>query len=153
MPQSSLQASWDSQHPRPDLRLLVIEPHDLGSATLARLEEVGWGLCHVTVPPFLQSGTIPQYTLSYRWRAVVCVILCRHLVPSKLYVWNMTQYSTLLWLDSDTLVVTSLHTLLARADRSMSMSYTHKVQMVMVVCAQVGQSTGPEARSQNRDGA
>ena len=121
VPQSSLQASWDSQHPRPDLRLLVIEPHDLGSATLAKLEEVGWGLCHVTVPPFLQSGTIPQYTLSYRWLAVVCVILCRHLVPSKLYVWNMTQYSALLWLDSDTLVVTSLHTLLARADRSMSM--------------------------------
>ena len=77
VPQSSLQASWDSQHPRPDLRLLVIEPHDLGSATLAKLEEVGWGLCHVTVPPFLQSGTIPQYTLSYRWLAVVC-----HLVPS-----------------------------------------------------------------------
>ena len=121
MPQSSLQASWDSQHPRPDLRLLVIEPHDLASATLAKLEEVGWGLCHVTVPPFLQSGTIPQYTLSYRWLAVVCVILCCHLVTSKLYVWNMTQYSALLWLDSDTLVVTSLHTLLARADRSMSM--------------------------------
>merc|ERR1711994_203835 len=32
----------------------------------------------------------------------------------------MTQYSTLLWLDSDTLVVRSLHSLLARADRSMS---------------------------------
>ena len=75
VPQSSLQASWDSQHPRPDLRLLVIEPHDLASATLAKLEEVGWGLCHVTVPLFLQSGTIPQYTLSYRWLAVVCVIM------------------------------------------------------------------------------
>ena len=73
------------------------------------------------------------------------------LSPSKLYVWNMTQYSTLLWLDSDTLVVRSLHSLLARADRSMS--YTHQVQMFMVLCAQVGQSAGPETRSQNRDGA
>ena len=31
---------------------------------------------------------------------------------SKLLVWNMTQYSSVLWLDSDTLVVASLHTLL-----------------------------------------
>ena len=49
-----------------------------------------------------KAGTIPQYTLSY----------------SKLFVWNMTMYERLLWLDSDCLVVNSLHKLLARANRS-----------------------------------
>ena len=85
--QSSVQASWDSQHPRPDLRLLVIEPHDLASATLAKLEEVGWGLCHVTVPPFMQRGTIPQYTLSYRWQSAVVL----EKVPSEAVVATFNQ--------------------------------------------------------------
>ena len=50
----------------------------------------------------LKAGTIPQYTLSY----------------SKLFVWNMTMYEKLLWLDSDCLVVKSLDRILARASRS-----------------------------------
>ena len=50
----------------------------------------------------VKAGTIPQYTLSY----------------SKLFVWNMTMYERLLWLDSDCLVVKSLDRILARANRS-----------------------------------
>ena len=44
---------------------------------------------------------MPHYALSY----------------SKLFVWNMTQYGTLLWLDSDTIVARSIHKLFLRADR------------------------------------
>ena len=63
--------------------------------------EVGWGLCRVEMPDYLKTGVIPQYTLAY----------------SKLFVWNMTQYGTLLWLDSDTIVARSIHKLFLRADR------------------------------------
>ena len=35
----------------------------------------------------------------------------------KLFVWNMTQYDTVLWLDSDTVVANSLHTIFAKADK------------------------------------
>ena len=48
-----------------------------------------------------QSGTVPHYALSY----------------SKLFVWNMTQYESLIWLDSDTLVAESLTVLFEKADR------------------------------------
>ena len=47
------------------------------------------------------TGVIPQYRLAY----------------SKLFVWNMTQYRTLLWMDSDTIVARSIHKLFSRADR------------------------------------
>ena len=50
---------------------------------------------------FFQYGTVPHYALSY----------------SKLFVWNMTQYDTLLWLDSDTLVAESLTLVFQKADR------------------------------------
>ena len=43
---------------------------------------------------------LPQYTLSH----------------SKLFVWNMTQYDSLLWLDSDTVVADSLHTIFLKVD-------------------------------------
>ena len=36
---------------------------------------------------------------------------------SKLFVWNMTQYDILLWLDSDTLVAESLTLVFQKADR------------------------------------
>ena len=49
----------------------------------------------------MRSGVIPQYTLAY----------------SKLFVWNMTQYRALLWMDSDTIAARSIHKLFLRADR------------------------------------
>ena len=49
----------------------------------------------------MMTGVIPQYRLAY----------------SKLFVWNMTQYQTLLWMDSDTIVARSIHKLFFRADR------------------------------------
>ena len=49
----------------------------------------------------MMTGVIPQYRLAY----------------SKLFVWNMTQYRTLLWMDSDTIVARSIHKLFSRADR------------------------------------
>ena len=87
---------------RPDPRLIVTEPSELDIATRDSLRSVGWGLCHIEMPDFMKTGTIPQYTLSY----------------SKLFVWNMTSYKAVLWLDSDCLVVRSLHPVLARANRS-----------------------------------
>ena len=39
---------------------------------------------------------------------------------SKLFVWNMTQYETVLWLDSDTLVVQSLNKVFSKADALLS---------------------------------
>ena len=39
---------------------------------------------------------------------------------SKLFVWNMTQYETVLWLDSDTLVVKSLTEVFSKADALLS---------------------------------
>ena len=140
----SILDTWDPAHgPAPDLRLVIIEPSQLDTDTLASLREAGWGLCHIEMPDYMKvkgkdilsafpffaiehscillkfdlkflpnlrerisiyvkAGTIPQYTLSY----------------SKLFVWNMTMYERLLWLDSDCLVVNSLHKLLARANRS-----------------------------------
>ena len=38
----------------------------------------------------------------------------------KLFVWNMTQYKTVLWLDSDTLVVQSLTKVFSKADTLLS---------------------------------
>ena len=35
---------------------------------------------------------------------------------SKMFIWNMTQYETVLWLDSDTLVVQSLTNVFNQAD-------------------------------------
>ena len=99
----SILDTWDrTQGGPPDLRLLIIEPSQLDTTSLAKLRDAGWGLCHVEMPDYMKTGTIPQYTLSY----------------SKLFVWNMTMYSSLLWLDSDCLVVDSLHRVLARANRS-----------------------------------
>ena len=49
----------------------------------------------------MRSGVIPQYALAY----------------SKLFVWNMTQYRALLWMDSDTIAARSIHKLFLRADR------------------------------------
>lgn len=85
----------------PDLRLIIIEPASLNQSSLARLVEAGWGLCHLEMPDMMRTGVIPQYTLAY----------------SKLFVWNMTQYQALLWMDSDTLAARSIHKLFLRADR------------------------------------
>ena len=38
----------------------------------------------------------------------------------KLFVWNMTQYEKVLWLDSDTLVVKSLTNVFSKADELLS---------------------------------
>ena len=98
----SILDTWDpAQGPAPDLRLVIIEPASLNQTTLARLQEAGWGLCHTEMPDIMMSGVIPQYRLAY----------------SKLFVWNMTQYQTLLWMDSDTIVARSIHKLFLRADR------------------------------------
>ena len=96
-----LQETWNSSQPLPDLRLIIIEPASLNQTTLSRLQEAGWGLCHMEMPDIMMTGVIPQYRLAY----------------SKLFVWNMTQYQTLLWMDSDTIVARSIHKLFLRADR------------------------------------
>ena len=62
---------------------------------------LGLGSDNIWVSNILQSGTVPHYALSY----------------SKLFVWNMTQYETLLWLDSDTLVAASLDLVFNKAER------------------------------------
>ena len=60
------------------------------------------------LPDIMRTGVIPQYTLAY----------------SKLFVWNMTQYQTLLWMDSDTIVTSSIHRLFLRAARCAKKSKT-----------------------------
>ena len=98
----SILETWDQDYGSPpDLRLIVTEPSELDRPTLDSLRAAGWGFCHVEMPDFMKTGTIPQYMLSY----------------SKLFVWNMTSYEAVLWLDSDCLVVRSLHPVLARANR------------------------------------
>ena len=98
---SLVQETWNGTDPLPDLRLIIIEPASLNQTTLARLQEVGWGLCHMEMQDTMMTGVAPYFRLAY----------------SKLFVWNMTQYRTLLWMDSDTIVVRSIHKLFFRADR------------------------------------
>ena len=45
-----MQETWNSTQPLPDLRLIIIEPASLNQTSLARLEEAGWGLCHMEMP-------------------------------------------------------------------------------------------------------
>lgn len=43
----SILRTWDYSRPLPDLRLLVITPSLLDRTDLARLEQVGWGICYI----------------------------------------------------------------------------------------------------------
>ena len=86
--------NWDSSlHPLPDMRLLIAAGEvSLSEVTIQRLESLGWRLCGVEMPEYLKTGTSPEYRLSH----------------IKLLAWGLTQYSALLWLDTDTLVVRGL---------------------------------------------
>ena len=57
---STVQENWESQEPLPDMRLLIQEPSVLKNESLRRLEDVGWGLCHVPkltlLPKVSQTG-------------------------------------------------------------------------------------------------
>ena len=94
--------SWNSSlNPTPDIRLLIAEEVSLQENTIQSLERLGWRLCRVEMPKYLKTGTSPEYQLSH----------------IKLLVWSMTQYTRLLWLDTDTLVVRSLEKLFITGER------------------------------------
>ena len=97
-----MQNSWNSSlYATPDLRLLIAEEVSLSGDTIQSLERLGWRLCRVELPNYLKKGTSPEYQLSH----------------IKLLVWSMTQYSRLLWLDTDTLVIRSLERLFITGER------------------------------------
>ena len=98
-----MQATWDYNHTLPDLRLLIIQPTVLRHSSLSQLSSMGWGLCHVPRLDFLKVQ-YPKYADAF----------------GKLFVWNMTQYEVVVWMDSDTLAVKSLHSLFSKADQLMS---------------------------------
>ena len=51
----SILDTWDlAQGPAPDLRLVIIEPSQLDTDTLASLREAGWGLCHIEMPDYMK---------------------------------------------------------------------------------------------------
>ena len=94
--------SWNSSlNPTPDIRLLIADEVSLQENTIQSLERLGWRLCRVEMPRYLKTGTSPEYQLSH----------------IKLLVWSMTQYSRLLWLDNDTLVIRSLEKLFITGER------------------------------------
>ena len=94
--------SWNSSlNPTPDIRLLIADEVSLQENTIQSLERLGWRLCRVEMPKYLKTGTSPEYQLSH----------------IKLLVWSMTQYTRLLWLDTDTLVVRSLEKLFITGER------------------------------------
>ena len=94
--------SWNSSlNPTPDIRLLIADEVSLQENTIQSLERLGWRLCRVEMPKYLKTGTSPEYQLSH----------------IKLLVWSMTQYTRLLWLDTDTLVVRSLEQLFITGER------------------------------------
>ena len=96
------QMNWNSSlHPMPDLRLLIAEEVSLSEVTTQRLEQIGWRLCRVEMPGYLKTGTSPEYQLSH----------------IKLLAWGLAQYTTLLWLDTDTLVVRGLHQLFLTGEK------------------------------------
>ena len=84
--------------------MLIIEPSDLSKKSLRRVEEAGWGICKV---PRLKYFGIVIQTLSVEERRLDMF--------GKLFVWNMTQYSTALWLDSDSIAIRSLHSIFEKA--------------------------------------
>ena len=96
----SILETWDYSRTVPDLRLIVITPTVLDRRSLVRLEEIGWGICFIKRLDYLMFGE-SKYRDSF----------------GKLHVWNMTQYERLVWVDSDSLAVSSLHPLLDLADR------------------------------------
>ena len=49
-----MQETWNGTDPLPDLRLVIIEPASLNQTTLARLQEAGWGLCHMEMPDYMK---------------------------------------------------------------------------------------------------
>ena len=94
--------SWNSSlYTTPDIRLLIAEEVRLPENTIQSLERLGWIICRVEMPKYLKTGTSPEYQLSH----------------IKLLVWSMTQYTRLLWLDTDTLVVRSLEKLFITGER------------------------------------
>lgn len=100
-----IKESWDPDHTFPDLRLLIIEPSDLSQKSIRRVQQAGWGICRV---PRLKYFGITVQTLEW-------VEERRTDMFGKLYIWNMTQYSAALWLDSDSIAVKSLHPLFTKA--------------------------------------
>lgn len=100
-----IKESWDPDHTFPDLRLLIIEPSDLSRKSIRRVRQAGWGICRV--PRLRYFGIIVQ-TLNVEERRLDMF--------GKLFIWNMTQYSAALWLDSDSIAVRSLHPIFTMAN-------------------------------------
>ena len=96
--------------------MIIIEPAILDQDNLDNLEASGWGLCHMQMPDYMKKQTVPKvvwYDIGFSELSLTFKYTLSH---SKLFVWNMTQYDTVLWLDSDTLVADSLHRIFRRAD-------------------------------------
>ena len=81
--------------PRPDLMAMILHPDPLDGASLSLLESSGWRLCHLPRLP-------PPRPMSQLYGG--------HF--NKLYVWNMTDYASALFLDSDTYVRRDINPLL-----------------------------------------
>ena len=93
-----------------------MEPSPLKSSTLMQLSQQGWGLCHVPMLDFLKKNTGDGFHTTNHTGYFVSDTLYFEMSFSKLFVWNMTQYETILWLDSDTLVAKSLTKVFGKAD-------------------------------------
>ena len=88
--------------PRPDLMAMILHPslHPLDGASLSLLESSGWRLCHLPRLP-------PPRPMSRLYGG--------HF--NKLHVWNMADYTSALFLDSDTYVRRDVSPLLHMASQ------------------------------------
>jgi hypothetical protein len=80
-----------------DLVVMELATKPLSDVAWVRLQEVGWKRCVVDrIPPFNEAKTFPRFRDQF----------------TKLHIWGMTMYKTILYLDSDTLAVKSIDGLL-----------------------------------------
>ena len=85
-----------------DMVVMEIESKPLGSTAWRCLQEMGWKRCVVDfIQPLDEAGTRTRYPRFVN-------------VFTKLHVWGMTMYQTLVFLDADTLVLRSISHLLKR---------------------------------------
>lgn len=99
---ASLFRNWDSGKwgNKPDLRAIILHPDPLTDGEMKELERAGWGLCHL--PRLKRPERVSEvYKDTF----------------NKLYVFNMTDYRQVVFIDSDTLVTGDLGKLLSVADR------------------------------------
>ena len=128
---ASVLATWDPRHPRPDLRLLVLQPTAVSAATLTRLARAGWGLCHV--PRQVQGhvllchvarvqAAVPHHAGPEVLRLLQQAAGVEHDPGDPLPHCNYLdtiywQYEVVVWMDSDTVAAASLHPLLEAGAR------------------------------------